>query len=152
VTEFGAELDALAEDLRDTLRDFRARQGFGRAIAAPQIGVALRVIYAEVDAPLLLVNPAVRARSRARMTLWDDCFSFPDLLVRVRRNRTVTVDFRDGRGAARAVTVSGPMAELLQHETDHLDGILAVDRTRDSRDFMLRAEFERQRRPPADAP
>lgn len=146
VTVFDAELRKVVRDLRDTLRDFRARRGFGRGIAAPQIGVPLRVVYLEADAPLVLVNPVLRTRSRARMTLWDDCFSFPDLLVRVRRHLSVTVDYRDVDGAAATIRASGPLSELVQHELDHLDGILAVDRALDARHMMLRAEYERQRR------
>lgn len=151
VTSFGRDLAALAGDLHDTLVEFRRVHGFGRAIAAPQIGVPLRVVVVVGDPPMVLVNPVLRSKSRARMTLWDDCFSFPGLMVRVRRHLTVTVDYRDAQGVARELMVTGPLSELLQHELDHLDGVLAVDRALDARSLMLRAEFDRQKLAPGAA-
>src|SRR5437899_2169748 len=75
----------VADDLRDTLAAFRARSGFGRGIAAPQIGVGRRVIFLRVPDGFtdVLVNPRLADQSRERFQLWDDCFSFPDLMVRV---------------------------------------------------------------------
>ena len=78
------------------------------------------------------------------MELWDDCFSFPDLMVRVRRNYRVTVNYSDQRGNARRWEVEGSLSELLQHEIDHLDGILATDRAIDPRGFAMRTEVERR--------
>jgi peptide deformylase len=68
-------------DLADTLNNFRRLKGFGRGIAAPQIGAASRIIFINVDEPMALINPKIVSRSRTMMTLWDDCFSFPDILV-----------------------------------------------------------------------
>ncbi len=128
-------------DLRDTWADFRRRRGFGRGIAAPQIGVQDRVVYlAEIGA---LINPAITRRSRQTMTLWDDCFSFPDLLVKVRRHLRVSVEYQDVAGRKRTLAAEGGLAELLQHEIDHLDGILALDRAVDSRHIILRSEWEK---------
>jgi len=80
--------------------------------------------------------------------LWDDCFSFPDLLVQVRRHESVTVAYLDADGRRRSVTGRGGLAELLQHEIDHLDGVLAIDRAVDSRHIVLRSEFDRSIRGP----
>jgi len=71
--------------------------------------------------------------------LWDDCFSFPDLLVRVRRHYEVEVRYRDLSGSTCSVTARGDLSELLQHEMDHLDGLLATDRALDPRAFRLRS-------------
>ena len=62
------------DDLRDTLADVRATRGFGRGIASPQIGVGKRIIFVNIDDPMVLINPVIVARSRKRMVLWDDCF------------------------------------------------------------------------------
>ena len=75
--------------------------------------------------------------------LWDDCFSFPDLLVYLERAETVRVRYEDEDGAPRMVTATGPLSELLQHEIDHLDGVLAVDRALDGNSLATREEWRR---------
>ena len=133
-----------AEALQSTLEAFRAQHGFGRAIAAPQIGVAKRFIAARyAGLPQLVIDPQVVWRSDETFTLWDDCMSFPDLLVRVRRHASVTVECRDEAGRHRRLErLDRSASELLQHELDHLDGILAVDRAVDERSLVLRPVFE----------
>ena len=133
-----------AARLRATLAEFRAQHGFGRALAAPQLGVGLRLIALQVPGwPDLLVNPEITWRSDDTTTLWDDCMSFPDLLVRVRRQRSISLRFQDATGAAHEraqLDLAG--AELLQHEVDHLDGVLAVDRAEGRDALVLRRVFE----------
>ena len=130
--------------LTATLRDFQRRHGFGRAIAAPQIGVELRMIAMDPEhGPPLVINPEITWRSAESMTLWDDCMSFPDLLVRLRRSRSISLTYRDAEGVAHEWNELAPgTAELLQHEIDHLDGVLAVDRALDREAIVLRAVFE----------
>jgi peptide deformylase len=133
-------------DLRDTLADFRKRNGFGRGIAAPQIGVLKRIIYIHFPKEKMsgaLINPRIVRKSKARIRLWDDCFSFPDLLVRVERAREVTVSCTDEKGENLVIAAKGDLSELLQHEIDHLDGILAVQRAIDNRSFAWRKEAAR---------
>ena len=139
----GEEIRTLVEDLRDTLADFRKRRGFGRAIAAPQIGVNRRVVYMDAGAPPVFCNPVIVRRSRKRILLWDDCFSLPELVVKVRRSLSVVVRYQDERGRARTLTAEGALSELLQHEIDHLDGILTVDRAIDSTHIVYRSEVEK---------
>src|SRR5262245_13339145 len=108
---------ALLNRMQATLAGFRARHGFGRALAAPQIGRRLRVVAFDLgQGPRALVNPRIAARSEATFTLWDDCFSFPDLLVRVRRARSITLEFEDEGGRAQQWRDLEPAeAELFQH-------------------------------------
>ena len=144
VKSFGTDkLDSLVNDLCDTLYDFKNRNGFGRGIAAPQIGVTERVIFIHVDSPLVLVNPQIIKRSRTRMTLWDDCFSFPSLLVRVRRNLSIEMRYQDVGGKKHLLNAEGGLSELLQHEIDHLNGVLAIDRAIDSKHIVFRSEHEK---------
>jgi peptide deformylase len=144
VEHFGTPvLRSLIDDLRDTLYDFRQRNGFGRGIAAPQIGRTERVIFIHVDQPLALVNPVIVKRSKRTFTLWDDCFSFPDLVVKVRRHQAIEVSYTTDDGERRTLKGVGPLSELLQHEIDHLNGILAIDRAVDSKAIILRAEWEK---------
>lgn len=134
-------------DLRDTLVEFRARKGFGRGISAPQIGATEQVIYVDYEYTGALLNPRITRRSRKKFTLWDDCFSFPDLLVKVARNMSVEVDYLDESGKKRTLKAEGGLSELLQHEIDHLHGVLAVDRAIDSRHIILRSELEKLSHP-----
>lgn len=128
-------------DLFDTLADFRRTHGFGRGIAAPQIGSATRITVINVDKPVVLINPKIIKKSKKMMTLWDDCFSFPDILAKVRRHVTITVRYHDEAGKQHVMEARGSLSELLQHEIDHLDGILAVDRAIDSKHIILRKEW-----------
>lgn len=133
----------VGRDLRDTRADFRARHGWGRAIAAPQIGVAKRIVFVHADEPLLLLNPVLSNPSAGTLELWDDCMSFPELLVRVRRHVAFDLTYRDADWTERTLHVEGALSELLQHELDHLDGILAVSRAIDGRSFALQSERAR---------
>jgi peptide deformylase len=74
------------------------------------------------------------------MEVWDDCMCFPDLLVRVLRHRRIRLTFRDLDWKGRSLDLEGDLAELLQHEYDHLDGILAVSRAIDGKSFALRSQ------------
>ena len=80
------QMKQVQEDLKDTLLAFRARYGVGRAIAAPQIGVKKRVIYRHLDTPVLFINPCLSFPEQDMIDVLDDCMSFPDLLVRVKRH------------------------------------------------------------------
>ena len=133
--------------LARTLREFRARNGFGRAISAPQIGVAQRYIAVDLgDGPCFVVNPVVTFASSETFTMWDDCMSFPDLYVRVARHRTISLRFHDERGNERTWdSMELAPGELLQHEIDHLDGILAVDRALPGNSLVVRQLFEANR-------
>jgi peptide deformylase len=131
-------LGSLVRDLHDTLFDFRSRYGAGRAIAAPQIGVMKRLVYMHIEKPTLFLNPILDRKSRNRIEVWDDCMCFPDLLVKVSRHQRCRVSYRDGGWKGCEMLLEGDLSELLQHEIDHLDGILAVSRAINKRSFALR--------------
>jgi peptide deformylase len=135
------------ELLQEVLDAFRARFGFGRAIAAPQIGIGRRLVAVRLGARrLTLVDPEIVARRNGTLTLWDDCMCFPDLLVRVRRHAAITVRHTAEDGRRVELGFDDPReAELIQHELDHLDGILAVDRALDRESLVTRAAFARHR-------
>lgn len=137
-------------DLKDTLKEFRAKNGFGRGIAAPQIGILKRIIYVNMNDGTFsgtLINPEIIWADDRHRELWDNCFSFPELLVRVSRANQITVKYLNEDDAPRSIDANGDLAELLQHEIDHLDGILAVQRAVSPEAFMTRTEWEKQGRP-----
>lgn len=134
-------------DLADTLADWVSRTGYGRGIAAPQIGVRKRLIYLELDQPWTLLNPRIIERSEETWEPWDACLSFSlSFFCRVRRHRQVTVQYETIEGDRQQVHAEGELAELLQHEIDHLDGLLAVDRMTDISTMCMRSEFELRHR------
>ena len=145
-----AEVRALVEDLADTLAYWRAETGYGRGIAAPQLGVGLRVIFLRLPGEELwpLVNPEIIERSAEKIVVWDACLSFLAIFMQVSRHREITVRYQDLQGARHEVRVTEErdLSELLQHEIDHLDGILAVDRITDIRTLCTREEFEARHR------
>lgn len=145
------EVASLVDDLRDTLAHWREETTYGRAIAAPQIGVLRRVVFLDVpglDRPWPLVNPTIVERSEETMVVWDACLSFLYIFMRVERHRWITVRYQDLAGEWHEVRAGAEhdLAELLQHEIDHLDGVLTIDRVVDVRTIVSRQEFERRYR------
>jgi len=146
-----SDVQAVLGDLRDTLHEFQRTHGFGRGISAIQIGEPKRLIYIEFEGrAYCLHNPEYQYRSETRFRLWDDCFSFPDLLVRLERHESVRVRYLDESGAVQELGAIGALSELVQHEMDHLDGILAVDRALDRNSLATREEHQRRYRATED--
>ena len=129
------------------LEQFRAEWGFGRAIAAPQIGIPRRMIAMNLgQGPFLVVNPEISSRSIETFTLWDDCMSFPWIMVRLRRHKHLDLTWMDASGSPQKWSRVDPaLSELIQHETDHLDGILAVDHALDCDAIIARKLYEERR-------
>ncbi|HEY6946401.1 MAG TPA: peptide deformylase [Candidatus Acidoferrum sp.] len=151
VTDASApEIHALVEDLSDTLASWRKTTGYGRGIAAPQIGVSKRVIFLRLpgEDAWPLVNPKIIERSAERIVVWDACLSFLSIFMQVERNRDITVQYQDLQGMAREIRAGElrNLSELLQHEIDHLDGILCIDRVTDSKTICTKEEFEKRYR------
>jgi len=144
------ETELLVQDLADTLGHWRKTTGYGRAIAAPQIGVKQRVIFLQLPGaePWPLVNPEITRHSEAKIIVWDACLSFLSIFMQVERHKEVTVTYQDLRGASRLVHAGAErdLSELLQHEIDHLEGILALDRVVDIKTICTREEFEKRYR------
>lgn len=138
---------SLLAHMHEVLASFRRAHGFGRALSAPQVGRRVRLVAFDLGrGPRALINPRITGQSEATFTRWDDCLCFPDLLVRVRRACSISLEFEDERGHPRRWNDLAPSeAELFQHELDHLDGVLAVDRAVDAESVLTRAEFERER-------
>lgn len=122
----------------ETVLDFRKTYGAGRAIAAPQIGLHKRIIALNIDKPVAMINPVLSEMSEEMFELWDDCMSFPNLLVKVMRHKKLTLTFYDTDWKKHTWKLRDHMAELIQHEYDHLDGILATQRAIDGQSFKLK--------------
>lgn len=144
------EIRALVEDLDETLAFWRRTTGYGRGIAAPQIGVGLRVIFLRLpgEEPWPMVNPVITQRSDERIVVWDACLSFLSIFMQVERNREITVRYQDLRGDWKEIRAGEErsLSELLQHEIDHLDGVLCIDRVTDLKTICTKEEFEKRYR------
>lgn len=139
VTPADAEaLQSWVTDLHDTLMEYRSVYGAGRAVAAPQIGVQKRLLYMYTDRAHVFLNPEMHFPDQETYTLLDDCMSFPGLLVRVERYRRAVIRYLDMDFHPREMRLEGDLSELLQHEYDHLDGILATMRAVDNQSFYMR--------------
>jgi peptide deformylase len=125
-------------DLHQVMQEVRAVYDFGRAIAAPQLGIMKRLVYMHIDKPIVFINPQLTDKSEAMFELWDDCMSFPHLLVRVKRHQSVTLKYLDENWQPQEWTMQDDLSELLQHECDHLDGILCTMRAIDAKSFKWR--------------
>jgi peptide deformylase len=125
-------------DLHNVMEEIRAKYQFGRAIAAPQLGIMKRLIYMNIDKPVVFINPAFENLSDEMFELWDDCMSFPNLLVKVKRHKSLTINYLDENWQAQSWTMEDALSELLQHEYDHLDGILCTMRAVDNQSFRWR--------------
>ena len=133
------EFAALVADLVDTMR---VEGGIG--IAAPQIGEGIRVAIIEIASgstrypgmqpfPLtLFVNPRITVVDPTEQGFWEGCLSVPGLRGYVLRPRAVRVDYLDAGGTRRSLAADGFLATVVQHELDHLDGVLFVDKVRDT--------------------
>ena len=142
------ELLALIEDLRDTMA---CRDGAG--LAAPQIGVPWRVVIYGItrnprypEAPpipeTVLINPVLTPLGETTQMGWEGCLSVPGLRGQVMRHQRLHVAWRDAAGAQHQQQVEGFHARVVQHECDHLDGLLFVDRLHDSRAFGFTDELQ----------
>jgi peptide deformylase len=144
------EIGQLVGDLADTLAHWRAETGYGRGIAAPQIGVLERVIFLRMpgEEPWPLINPEITWRAEDKIVVWDACLSFLSIFMQVERHREITVRYQTLAGDIVQIEAGEEkdLSELLQHEIDHLDGILAIDRVTDVKTIVSRCEFEKRYR------
>ena len=125
-------------DLDNVMKEIRLKYNFGRAIAAPQLGIMKRLIYMNIDKPLVFINPEFSFLSEEKFEVWDDCMSFPNLLVRVKRHKKAKIKYLDEKWEHQEKELEDDLSELLQHEYDHLNGILCTMRAIDDKSFRWR--------------
>jgi len=133
VEAIDGQIHALVQDLLDTMRDGPGSVG----VAAPQIGVTLRVCVVDVSASrhgkddnhglLCMINPEITSRSGSTI-MREGCMSVPDYTGDVERATEITVRYDEPGGTERIITATGFEAVAIQHEMDHLDGVLFLDR------------------------
>jgi peptide deformylase len=142
------EVQKLIDDMVETMKEYD-----GVGVAAPQVHVGLRLAVIEVEAsderaedaaPLtVLVNPRIAMVGDETALAWEGCLSIPDLRGVVRRATRVRLDALDRQGRAYAVEAAGFFARVIQHECDHLEGTVYLDRMEGMRTLSFLGEFER---------
>ena len=147
---FDRNTPQILEDLKNTLTEHQKVYGMGRGIAAPQIGYSKRAVY--IQTPKFnsyLINPEIVWRSPETFEVWDSCFSMEaKFFVKIPRNRSIKVKYVDQFQEFHNETFTNDMSELLQHEIDHLDGIICSDRLTDTKNIVMRQEWEKLYRTP----
>lgn len=133
VEKLGTDADALIQDLIDTM----LAAGHSVGVAAPQIGVSQRVVVVDVSGNklgrdnnhdlLTMINPEIIRKEGSRV-MREGCMSVPDYTGNVTRAESIVVQFLDRNGLERVINSSGFEAVAIQHEIDHLDGMLFLDR------------------------
>jgi peptide deformylase len=125
-------------DLDNVMKEIRTKYNFGRAIAAPQLGIMKRLVYMNIDRRVVFINPEFTYMSEDKFELWDDCMSFPNLFVKVKRHKKVTLQYLNENWQPQVWEMEDDLSELLQHECDHLDGILSTMRAINDKSFKWR--------------
>lgn len=149
IEDFNLE-KSLITDLRDTLIEFKEKKGLGRGIAAPQIGISKKALYIITDEfEGELINPKIISHSSKESVWWDSCFSYnAAIFAKVKRWKEIEIEYFDLSGNKHKLEAEGSLSELLQHEIDHLDGILFMDRKKEEGEWLImREEWEKLGRP-----
>ncbi|MFX0087543.1 MAG: peptide deformylase [Candidatus Hodarchaeota archaeon] len=146
VTNFDEELEGIIADLKDTLTYLQDTKKIGRGLAAPQLGHMKRVIHYRLpNKSFTMINPKISWSSKEKIKVWDSCFSFDvAFFVEIERNKVVKVNFLDQNGKQIVKKFVNEISELVQHEIDHLNGILATDHLTDVKKIISRQEWEKR--------
>jgi peptide deformylase len=145
--------EILSPDFQRFLQEMHVtlRAGEGAGLAAPQVYSSRRVFLAAILPPLaedappeveIFINPRLVRISEETAGAWEGCLSFPELLVFVPRLRRVRIEYLDARGEPRVLDLDGFPARVVQHEFDHLEGILTIDRAPTTRHIIKASEAE----------
>ena len=145
-------LQRLIDDLFDTMREYK-----GIGLAAPQVHQSLRLFVAGVDdpeenlPPVVMINPEIAPVGSTTEEEWESCLSVPDLRGRVPRATEIRINALDRHGRVNSMTASGFPARVIQHETDHVDGILFLDRMTSLESLTFLNEYARYWEPEEEA-
>jgi peptide deformylase len=142
-------MQKLIDDMIDTMHEYH-----GVGLAAPQIHEALRIFVAAIapqneeplapgDEPMVFINPVITPVGNDVVEDWEGCLSIPDIRGRVPRARSITVSAFDRHGGRIEIASHDFPARVIQHETDHLDGVLFFDRMRTFESLAFLEEYAR---------
>jgi peptide deformylase len=143
----GASIQKLIEDMMETMAEYH-----GVGLAAPQVHEQVRLFVATLDTgtggdeapePIAIINPEIAVVGNETVEDWEGCLSIPDIRGRVPRAREIRVRAFDRRGDRMELHAQDFVARVIQHETDHLDGVLFLDRMRTFASLTFLEEYSR---------
>jgi peptide deformylase len=151
-----AEIKALLSDMRELLK----KKKLGVGLAAPQVGEQASVAIIEIqktklrpsveEKSLVIINPKITQVLGRKTQLWEGCISSGNgeagLFAKVPRYKKIEIDYFDEQGKQRRELFDGLVAHVIQHEVDHLNGVLFVDKVKDSTTFMTYAEYKKMKK------
>jgi len=139
-----ASMQCLIDDMFDTMNEYA-----GIGLAAPQVHQDRRLFVAGADdpdstmQPVVMINPEIEVIDEVEEEDWEGCLSIPDIRGKVVRAKNIRVRFLDRHGKSQQFTASGFPARVIQHETDHLNGVLFVDRMTSFKSLTFLEEYGR---------
>ena len=143
-----APIKDINDEIRQTARNMieAMYNGKGVGLAGPQIGLLRRIFvtHAEGDEPRVFINPSIIWTSQEQITCEEGCLSLPGLYADVKRPGRIKIQAWNEKGRAFTLEVSGVLARVIQHEYDHLEGILFIDRINEARREKLLTKLEKQ--------
>ncbi len=141
VAEINGSVVALAQDMRETMHAFS-----GVGLAGNQVGVLLRIItvlHPEKKEDLVVINPEIAFAGEEKEIGEEGCLSIPEIYGKVERARQILVRGMDLKGREVEILAEGLFARILQHEIDHLDGVLFVDRLHPAKRLLLSGKLKK---------
>ncbi|MDR0390024.1 MAG: peptide deformylase [Spirochaetaceae bacterium] len=143
VAEINEDIAKLAADMIEAMHE-----GKGVGLAGPQVGVMKRifVMHAEGDIPRVFINPSIVGTSEEQVTYEEGCLSIPGMYTNVKRPGAVRVQAWNEKGRRFILDAEGLVARIIQHEYDHLEGILFIDRISEVKRNRISAKFEKHQR------
>lgn len=139
--------------IRQMLKSMREADGVG--IAAPQVGKSLRIFivapqpntrypHAPSIPPIAMINPVLKSHSKNRIVDWEGCLSIPGIRGRVPRYKRIEIEFTLPSGERRSAVLTNFIARIFQHELDHINGMVFLDRVEDTRTLMTEAQYRKR--------
>lgn len=138
--------DSIRELAKEMLQTMYSENGIG--LAAPQIGINKQIIIVDCQPdnpdtpPMILINPEIKRISKDLCVMEEGCLSIPQVFLEVIRPRTIEVSYKDEYGKQRKIKAMGLLSRVIQHEIDHLNGVLFVDRVQNN--FALTEELNKK--------
>ena len=146
VNNFNINLNKkIMRDLRDTLINLKKKHKTGGGLAAPQIGYLDRIVFlCAKGKSFFMFNPVIVKKSRQMFNVWDFCFSAgASFTAKIKRHKKISVEFFDETGNKYCEEYKDYRAELIQHEIDHLNGILFIDHIKNPTTIMMMEEWKK---------
>lgn len=136
------KVEKITPEIRELIKKMieTMKKNNGMGLAAPQVGVAQRIIVVATEKEAKgFINPRILKKSKEKVVITEGCLSFPNLFLKIKRPREIEIEALDNNG--RKIKVGGLLARVLQHEIDHLDGILFIDRIPFWQRFKIRKNY-----------